>query len=82
MTRKLRTIALGAVAIAAVILITTGPVVGQVWFQAANAQITPIQHTKVVEKYQELPFVWCQPSVGIGITNFYSKCHPVSKGGL
>jgi hypothetical protein len=39
MTRKLRTIALGAVAIAAVIILfATGPVVGQVWFQAANEQ--------------------------------------------
>ena len=67
MTRKLRTIALGAVAIAAVILITTGPVVGQVWFQAANAQITPIQHTKVVEKYQELIVNKATPLFGVNL---------------
>ena len=35
MIQKLR----GTIAIAAVILIATGPVVTQVWFQAANAQV-------------------------------------------
>jgi hypothetical protein len=40
MIKKLRTIALGTVAIAAVIaLFATGPEVAQVWFQAANAQM-------------------------------------------
>ena len=38
MIKKLRTIALGTIAIAAVIaLFATGPEVAQVWFQAANA---------------------------------------------
>ena len=68
MTRKLRTIALGAVAIAAVIILfATGPVVGQVWFQAANAQITPIPHTKVVEKYQELIVNKATPLFGVNL---------------
>jgi hypothetical protein len=39
MIKKLRTIVLGTVAIAAVIaLFATGPEVGQVWSQVANAQ--------------------------------------------
>jgi hypothetical protein len=43
MTRKLRKIALGTVAIAAVIVVATGQVSthqAQVWFQAANALTT------------------------------------------
>jgi hypothetical protein len=39
MIHKLR----GTLTIAAIILIATGSVVAQVWFQAANAQITPAQ---------------------------------------
>jgi hypothetical protein len=40
MIKKLRTIVLGTVAIAAVIvLFATGPEVGQVWSQVANADI-------------------------------------------
>jgi hypothetical protein len=46
MIQKLRKIALGTVAIAAVIvLFATGPEVAQVWFQAANAQLNPIERS-------------------------------------
>jgi hypothetical protein len=53
MIKKLRKIALGTVAIAAVIaLFATGPEVGQVWSQVANAQLnivnTPMNHHELV----------------------------------
>jgi hypothetical protein len=52
MIQKLR----GTIAIAVVIvLIATGPVVTQVWFQAANAQLTPAQQQAVTAYTRSLP---------------------------
>jgi hypothetical protein len=51
MIKKLRTIVLGTVAIAAVIaLFATGPEVGQVWSQVANAQPIIVIKDEIHEK--------------------------------
>ena len=83
-----------ALVIAAVIMIATGPVVVQAWFQAANAvqspaeqainleALAPDQRRALADIVVKARLVWCRPAVGTGITNFHPKCHPVGKGGL
>jgi hypothetical protein len=55
MIKKLRTIVLGTVAIAAVIaLFATGPEVGQVWSQVANADINIVNTIEIHENNGEI----------------------------